>query len=158
MKRKDFLTTLGLSSASIILPSNGFINEQSINIYDNYLSGVQFYDFDEITKKIKEGDELRLLREADNKYDSFAVSIYFDKYKIGYIPAYENIVIANMLDKEISLKVFVSKLEKENYQGYRSIAVQIFAPLIVPTQKLVDLIETSKRADDHNDEYRRRSF
>lgn len=86
------------------------------------------------------------------------MSIYFDKYKIGYIPAYENIVIANMMDKEINLKVFVSKLEKENYQGYRSIAVQILAPLIVPTQKLVDLIETSKRADDHNDEYRSRSF
>lgn len=62
MKRKDFLTTLGLSSASIILPSNGFINEQSINIYDNYLSGVQFYDFDEITEVIKEGDILILLR------------------------------------------------------------------------------------------------
>ncbi len=60
MKRKDFLTTLGLSSASIILPSNGFINEQSINIYDNYLTDVQFYDFDKITEVIKEGDELIL--------------------------------------------------------------------------------------------------
>jgi uncharacterized protein involved in cysteine biosynthesis len=88
MKRKDFLTTLGLTSATILLPTNGFINEQLINIYDNYLSGVQFYDFSKIENEIKEGDQLLLLREQENKHDSFAVAVYLDKYKIGYLPAY----------------------------------------------------------------------
>ena len=154
MKRKDFLSTLGLSSAAVLLPNNGFINQKMVNIYDNYLAGVQFYDFDKVEKVIKEGDELALVREQGNKYDSFAVAVFFNQYKLGYLPAYENIVIANILDKEISLKVYVSQLDKGTYNKFRSIAVQVFAPLVMPTTRLMNLIESSKRADDYSDEYR----
>lgn len=154
MKRKDFLTTLGLTSASVLLPSNGFINEELINIYDNYIAGVQFYDFKIVETEIAEGDELLLVREQENKYDSFAVAVKYNNFKIGYLPAYENIVVANMLDKEVRLKAFVSQLNTQAYNSYRSVAVQIFAPLVTPTKKLVELIEVSQRADDYKDKYR----
>jgi hypothetical protein len=63
-----------------------------------------------------------------------------------------------MLDKEVQLRVFVSQLDKDRYNSYRSIAVQVFAPLVTPAKKLVELIEISKRADDHHDEYRQNNF
>lgn len=40
----------------------------------------------------------RMVREQDNKYDPNAVAIYFEKEKLGYIPAEQNEIIARLMD------------------------------------------------------------
>ena len=44
------------------------------------------------------GTRLRLVREADNKYDPNAVAIYYKNYKLGFIPRDANIFVAQLLD------------------------------------------------------------
>ena len=155
MNRSDFLKSIGLGIGGLILPSNSFINVQSIKIYDNYVKGLVHYNFNEIGKQIKEGDELQLVRDRDNTYDSFAISVFYKEQKVGYIAAFENVVLANMMDKGVKLNAFVSKIDV-NRNIYEALAVEIHAELVIPTQKLIDSMLAENRADDANDIYRNR--
>jgi len=41
---------------------------------------------------------LTMKREPDNKYDEFAIAIYCDSIKIGYVPAELNEVCSRLMD------------------------------------------------------------
>ncbi|HPN19862.1 MAG TPA: HIRAN domain-containing protein [Chitinophagales bacterium] len=153
MERSDFLKTLGLGIGGLIMPSNSFINVQSIKIYDNYVKGMKHYNFNEISHQIKEGDELQLLRAPENTYDSFAIRVLYKEQKLGYIAAFENVVLANMMDKGVKLNAFVSQIDLTR-NIYEALAVEIHAELVIPTQKLIDSLLAENRADDANDIYR----
>ncbi|UUV20211.1 HIRAN domain-containing protein [Paenimyroides aestuarii] len=152
MKRSDFLKSLGLGFGGIILPQTSFFETKKVKIYDNYIRGLQFYKFTEISKAIKEGDEVFLKRDTENLHDSFAIEVYFQHVKLGYIAAYENIVLANMLDQHIHLAAKVSKLDLKS--SFKQIAIMVFADLVVPTDKLIVMMNQELRADDTIDLYR----
>jgi len=152
MKRSKFIQSLGLGAGGLLLP-NTLISSKSIMIYDNYVRGIAFYNYRKLRNEIKEGDAITLVREEDNMHDSFATAIYFNDYKLGYIPAYENIVIANMLDAGVELKTFVSSIDLDSGSQY-ALSIKIFAELVIPTEKLITVLKEEKRADDAPDLYR----
>ena len=47
---------------------------------------------------MKIGAKLDLVREADNPFDPYAVAIYYDEYKLGFIPRGSNHDISKYLD------------------------------------------------------------
>jgi hypothetical protein len=154
MKRSDFLKTLGLSAGGLMLPNNSLIQTRSVKIYDNYVRGLTHYNFKQIRKHIKEGDAVKLNREAENQYDSFAIEVLYNELKLGYIAAYENIVLANMIDVGVKLSAFVSRIDlKRNIMV--ALAVEVHAELIIPTPKLIESILAENRADDAIDIYRK---
>lgn len=153
MDRSNFLKSFGLGIGGLILPSNSFINAQSIKIYDNYVKGLTHYNFNIISHQIKEGDELQLVRAPENTYDSFAIRVLYKEQKLGYIAAFENIVLANMMDKGVKLNAFVSYINPSR-NIYEALAVEIHTELIIPTQKLIDNLLAENRANDAVDIYR----
>ncbi len=157
MHRRKFIEKLGLVSLGLpILPIPIFnLSSKAIKIYDNYLRGLQYYFYKGISKKIKEGDEVQLFHHAENIHDSFAIEIRYQEQLIGYLPAYENIVVANMLDAGVKLQAFVSKHNlKEDY--FSRIAVEIYTDLVVSKPKIIT--KSPIRADEYNDRYRNWSF
>ena len=157
MNRTNFLKSLGLGAGGIILSGNPFLRTKPVKVYDNYVRGVMHYDFPEVENAIKEGDEVQLLRELTNPYDSFAIQVNMDDCRLGYLAAYENIAIANMLDAGVQLVAKVSKKDlKRSYT--ESLAVQIYAELLIPTQKLMESMLAESRADDAVDIYRQGDF
>lgn len=67
---------------------------------------------------LSEGDDVKLRREPDNKYDENAVAIYSPRGKIGYIPAKHAFWVARAIDsgklvrvtvREISLRGWIAK-------------------------------------------------
>jgi hypothetical protein len=157
MNRSDFLKTLGLGAGGLILLANSFINTQSIKIYDNYVRGLNHYHFHKIRDKVKKGDAVKLLREPTNNYDSFAIQVNFGEFKLGYIAAFENIVMANMLDSGVKLSAFISKKDlKRDVREW--LAVEIFAELVIPSQKLINSMLEENRADDAVDIYRKGNY
>ena len=48
--------------------------------------------------ELKIGSPLKLIRECDNKFDPYAVAIYFGEYKLGFIPQGENQMISQFID------------------------------------------------------------
>lgn len=157
MKRSEFLQSLGIGGMGLILPKN-LLSKSSIKIYDNYVRGMQHYDYQKVKQNIKEGDELILAREQENIHDAFAVQVFYKELKLGYLPAYENIVIANMLDAnaELSAKVSYHKEESNSYK-METLGVEIYAELIRPTQQLITELQ-NKRADEVIDVYRKGYF
>ena len=49
-------------------------------------------------ENLKIGTPLKLVREEENKFDPYAVAIYYEDYKLGYIPRGENEMICKFLD------------------------------------------------------------
>lgn len=154
MKRSDFIKSLGLGASGIIIPNNAFLNYKNIKIYDNYVRGLHHYKYQSLKTKLQEGDSLVLKRELSNRYDNFAIAIYYQELKLGYIAAYENIVLANMMDNHVALECFVSKHDTKA-NPFHCLAVQVFSKLIVPTQELIQELLTHQPADDVKDVYRK---
>lgn len=73
-------------------------------VMDCHLAGRLYHDIDEVWNRLTIGTKLRLVREADNKYDPDAVQVvYYDKeieedVLLGYIPREENSVLALFMD------------------------------------------------------------
>ena len=153
MNRKKFIKALSFGAGGIALPAHSIIENCPIKIYDNYLTGLMYYDFEKVKTFIKEGDPLELVREKKNKYDTFSIAVYFQEKKLGYLPAYENIVLANLLDAGSELNAFVSKFNPKA-DIFTTLAVEVFAQLILPSDKLIQLIRNERRADDVSDLYR----
>ncbi len=151
MIRKEFLKIIGLGTAGVVLPP-ALIKNKPIKIYDNFVKGVAYYGYKSLRKSIKEGDKLTLVREVDNTFDGFALAIYFEGNKLGYISAYENIVLANMLDAGVEMTAFVGENRREG-NVYDSISVEIFTDLVLPTKKLITAINSCP-ADQNRDVYR----
>lgn len=154
MNRTTFLKSLGLGAGSLIhLPVNGLINTKSVKIYDNYIRGLMHYDFKKIKDSVQEGDEVQLVREPTNIYDSFAIQVNSGEERLGYLPAYENIVLSNMMDMGVGLRACISQKDLKR-PAQEWLAVEVFAELVIPTQKLVDSLLADSRADDAPDMYR----
>lgn len=154
MKRIDFLKSLGVGVSGISLPKNIFFDLQEVMVYDNYIKGANHYQYKKVKSKIKEGDRLTLKREPENLYDGFAIEVFFENHKLGYITAYENIVLANMMDNQVELSCLVSKHNKKE-DIFRCIAIRVYSKLVIPTEKFAELLNHSKRADDIDDLYRK---
>jgi hypothetical protein len=56
------------------------------------------------TPKLYRGCPLNLLVEPDNPYDHFAVAIYIDETKLGYVPRSDNKHISRLLDQDVRLE------------------------------------------------------
>jgi hypothetical protein len=62
-----------------------------------HIAGFSYYDGIDVFYELKIGSELKLKIESENKFDVYAVSIYFHDVKLGYIPRTENKLIFKFL-------------------------------------------------------------
>ena len=66
---------------------------------DNFkIAGFGFWNGCEAFENLKIGTKLRLVREEDNKFDPYAVAIYYEDFKLGFIPRGSNHDISKYLD------------------------------------------------------------
>ena len=69
-----------------------------IHIDSFHIAGFGYWDGCEAFEQLKIGTQLELVREEDNKFDPYAVAIYFGEFKLGYIPRSANHEISKYLD------------------------------------------------------------
>lgn len=152
MNRSDFLKVLGLGSTGLIIPNTTW-SQKPVKIYDNYVKGLTHYQFAAVRSQLVLGQELFLKREIGNNYDHFAVEVYHNTLKLGYLAAYENIAIANMLEQGVAFSAFISKIDT-NLDVFDALAIEIYTKVVIenPTGIQTGLID--KRADDVIDQYR----
>ncbi|WP_225894795.1 HIRAN domain-containing protein [Leptolyngbya sp. O-77] len=63
------------------------------------VAGFQYYDGEKVWKNLAVGDAVRLVREPDNKHDEYAIEVYWQGRKLGYVPRVANRTLAQMLDR-----------------------------------------------------------
>lgn len=79
-----------------------------VQLIESSVAGFRYYRGEEILRKLEPGRPLDLKREPRNPFDYDAVEIYHENEKLGYIPRSESAVIAQLMDKGVTLTARIS--------------------------------------------------
>ena len=63
-----------------------------------YIAGFTYWEGCMALSELKVGSSLRVVREESNRFDPYAVAIYYRDIKLGYIPRGENMLVCKFLD------------------------------------------------------------
>ena len=77
------------------------------------LAGFRYGEAAALWPQLRVGDELALVREADNPHDANAVRVEWRGRKLGYVPRRENTAVAHGLDRGEPLRARLSRLEEQ---------------------------------------------
>jgi hypothetical protein len=125
MLRLEFLKNAILGATGVGLLEEIVIKSKSIKIYHNYIRGLVYYDYMLVHEELKIDDRLTLKREPKNEYDKYAIEVYFEDKKLGYLPKTENKVIANLLDSGKDVFAIVQKIDSDKSETYRGLFVHV---------------------------------
>ena len=89
--------------------------DRDILIIEIHIAGTSYRkNIDQIEPSLNPGQMYRMVREPENKYDEFAIAIFFEDFQLGYVPAAQNEIIARLMDAG---NMFFCKLLKKEWQG-----------------------------------------
>ncbi len=71
---------------------------KKVHLTNFHIAGFGYWQGCEAFEHLKIGTRLDLVREEDNKFDAYAVAIYYSDYKLGFIPRSSNHDISKYLD------------------------------------------------------------
>ncbi len=114
MKRADFLSRL-IGVATIgQMPLSVLIAKRKIYLLQCFVAGFRHYKGMELLREMEVNDFLELRREPENEYDAFAIALYWQQEKIGFVPADFNETIARLLDASaLPLLATITHLKRE---------------------------------------------
>ena len=72
--------------------------ERRRHLANFHIAGFSYWDGCEALEHLKPGKELELVREEDNKFDPYAVAIWYGDYKLGFVPRGENKEISKYIE------------------------------------------------------------
>jgi len=87
-----------------------------------------------LMSKLIPGVELKLVREPDNDYDCWAVALFYEERKIGYLTRFKNETIARLMDSGFIFKAVIEDLSTAEPQfppQNRAITEDYILPLSV---------------------------
>ena len=65
---------------------------------DFHIAGFTYYDGVDVFNELKIGTQLTLAAEPENKHDNYAVAVYYENHRLGYIPRDKNKYISKFLN------------------------------------------------------------
>lgn len=67
--------------------------------YDNFnVAGYVYWEGPLVFGQMRVGDTITLEREEENKFDAYAVAIYYNEHKIGFVPRENNHELSKFLE------------------------------------------------------------
>lgn len=97
-----------------------------------HIAGFTHYEGPLALRDLAVGTKLKLVTEPENRHDDFAVAIYKDKYKLGYIPRHSN--------------KFIALLLQNGYEAFETIVQQVDGKEHPEEQVLVGVYVKNKKA------------
>lgn len=101
-----------------------FVNKYLANFN---IAGFTYWDGCRAFRDLEIGARLRLVREEGNKFDPYAVAIYYEKCKLGFIPRGQNQMISQFLDMGYAdiFEVFVQRISPDSHPE-KQVGVVVF--------------------------------
>ncbi|MDO5849488.1 MAG: HIRAN domain-containing protein [Methanobrevibacter sp.] len=88
-----------------------------------YVAGSYYYIFeDSIVDELEEGNDVRLMREANNEHDKKAIMMLHKGKKIGYVPRKHNTILSNLMD---SGKMLYGRINTIGHGDYDSVDIMV---------------------------------
>lgn len=123
MRRIEFLKHLLLGVAGLSLPGLSVAAAQKpknhrpapapvkyVRLINFYIAGYQYHQGRKVEHLLKPSGMVVMRREPENHYDQNAIALYFQNTKIGYVPAVDNEILAQMLDNNILLEARIASV------------------------------------------------
>ena len=92
------------------------------------LAGSQYYAANAVWTRIRVGDRLTLVREADNRHDRRAVRVEWQGQQQGYVPRAENRAVSHALDAGERLEGRVLHL-RDDPDPWRRVEFEVYLVL-----------------------------
>ena len=92
------------------------------------LPGSQYYAANAVWTRIRVGDRLTLVREADNRHDRRAVRVEWQGQQLGYVPRAENRAVSHALDAGERLEGRVLHL-RDDPDPWRRVEFEVYLVL-----------------------------
>ena len=109
-----------------MLPLNVLLTKRKVYLLQCFVAGFRHYKGMEFLPEMEENDFIELRREYNNQHDEFAIALYWQQEKIGYVPAEHNNTIARLLDAEaLPLLAIITHLNKA-VKPWESAAIAIY--------------------------------
>ena len=97
--------------------SKGFFSldvfSRPILVLECLAAGTSFRKLDKVQDDLREMVQLEMKRESKNKFDQFAIALWFQNTKVGYIPKEKNEVLARLMDAGKQFYATISAKEIE---------------------------------------------
>ncbi|MBL7927258.1 MAG: HIRAN domain-containing protein [Bacteroidia bacterium] len=70
---------------------------------------------------------MQLKREPDNEYDDYAIAVYLNEIKLGYLPAESNEIITKLIDTQLlDIMAELTHLQMQA-QRWENVAIAVYA-------------------------------
>ena len=102
--------------------------EIRILVQSSPLAGFQYHAGTSLWAQMREGDALRLVREADNPHDANAVRVEWKGEKLGYLPRRENAAVAAAMDGGERVDARIARL-REHPNPWQRLLIEVFVAL-----------------------------
>jgi|SRR5665647_1159111 len=120
LKRLVGIAGLGFLSIAEVAAS------QKIYLLQSFVAGFRFHKGMKLLEYMQEQDIVELRREPNNEHDGFAVAIYWQQEKIGFLPAASNEIIARLMDaKALPLIGIITHLQRDA-KPWENVAVAVY--------------------------------
>ncbi len=112
------LSALGKGALSIqVMP-------RELLVLECLVAGTSFRKLNEVEPELVSEVRLEVKREAKNQFDQWAIPLYFEKTKVGYIPRDKNEVIARLMDAG---KQFFAVIQAKEWEGnWLKLSIKIY--------------------------------
>lgn len=88
-----------------------------------YIAGFGYYEGAEVFSQLDIGTALELKAEPENRYDEYAVTLYYQEYKLGFVPKECNEEISKLLT--MGHNVFTATIQQIDSREHPSHQVQV---------------------------------
>jgi hypothetical protein len=126
MLRIDFLKKMLAGAVIGKLPINETAQFRKMYLLQFFIAGFSYYEGVKNLDKMQAGDLLELVREPNNEFDECAIALYWNKLKIGFVPAHTNEMLSYLLDADaLTLFGTITHLQ-QNTKSWENVAVAIY--------------------------------
>jgi hypothetical protein len=130
MNRFEFFKRLFLGGAAVVAAkyAGAGIPQKETDVYLDslHIAGFQFYQGTAMEGHLKEDDALSLKRQSDNPHDYFAVEVYRNNKKLGYLPRSDNKLIARMMDQGVNVSAKIRSIDLKAHP-YNRVKIRVYA-------------------------------
>ena len=94
-----------------------------------YIAGFMYHDGIDVYEDLKVGVKLSLKAEPNNQFDPYAVAIFYNDTKLGYIPTEENKLISKFLNCGHT-DLFDVKINQVNSDAYPEKQIRVLIRIL----------------------------
>lgn len=109
----------------LILKTEGFVKNLCFKTF--YIAGFNYYEGAIVFENLKIGTVLDIVAENNNIHDEYALALYFDGKKLGFVPSDDNVEMSKLISLGYNIfKAVVQQISPQEHPA-RQVKIIVYA-------------------------------